>query len=80
MVIKKIMGNLNVKCEFCKKQIKRKNAYFENVKLLEFVHPKKTAFCNKSCCSKYIEHEANVPKKLSLCSSCPAPPDLLDKE
>jgi len=76
-IIKKITQNLKVKCKFCKKSVKRKYAYFENVKLLEFVYPKKTPFCNENCCSKYKEYEINSPRKVSSCSSCPTPPALL---
>ena len=77
--IKKITQNFKVKCEFCKKPIKRKHAYFENVKHLEFVYPKRTPFCDKNCCSKYKEYEINSPRKVSLCSSCPTPPGLLKR-
>ena len=76
-VIRKITQNFKVKCEFCKKSIKRKHAYFENVKLLEFVYPKKVHFCNETCCSNYKNYEINSPRKASLCSSCPTPPGLL---
>lgn len=77
--IKKITQNFKVKCEFCNKTIRKKNAYFENVKLLEFVYPKRTSFCDEDCCSKYKEYEINSPKKVSMCSSCPVPPGLLTK-
>jgi len=76
-MIKKIIQNFKVKCEFCKKPTKRKFAYFENVKLLEFAYPRKTGFCNKTCCENYKKYEMNSPKKASLCSSCPVPPALL---
>jgi len=76
-VMNKMTQNIKVKCGFCKKSIKRKEAYFENVKLLEFVYPKRTPFCNEKCCSKYKEYEINSPRKVSLCSSCPTPPGLL---
>ena len=76
-VIRKITQNFLVKCEFCRKPIKRKLAYFENVKLLEFVYPKRTPFCDKDCFSKYENYEINSPRKVSLCSSCPTPPGLL---
>lgn len=72
--IEKISWNLKVKCEFCKKPIKKKHAYFEKVKRLEFVHLKNTAFCDKDCSSSYKEYEKSVPKRASLCSSCPVPP------
>tara|TARA_Y100000294_G_scaffold177599_1_gene203733 strand:- start:1121 stop:1378 length:258 start_codon:yes stop_codon:yes gene_type:complete len=78
--IGKITQNFNAKCEFCKKSIKRKHAYFKDVKRLEFVYLKKTIFCNKTCCSKYEKHEINSLKQASLCSSCPVPPGLLAKE
>jgi len=81
MVLKNIIGkitrNLNVKCQFCKKPVKRKFAHFEKVKLLEFVYPKNTAFCNKNCSLKYKNYELISPRKASLCSSCPTPPGLL---
>ena len=74
--IRKITQNFNVKCEFCKKPTKRKHAYFKNVKLLEFVYPKITSFCNENCCSNYETYEINSPKKFPLCNSCPVPPGL----
>ena len=77
--IKKMTRNFKIKCEFCKKPIKRKHAYFENVKLLEFVYPKNTPFCDKNCYSKYKDYEINSPRKVSLCSSCPTPPGLLKR-
>ena len=76
-MLKNLTQNLKVKCEFCKKSTKKKFAYFENIKLLEFVHPKNTAFCNKACCENYKKYEMSAPKKASLCSSCPVPPALL---
>ena len=76
-VIEKITQNFSVKCEFCKKSIKRKHAHFRNVKRLEFVYPKNTSFCDETCCSKYEKYEVNSFKKAYLCSSCPVPPGLL---
>ena len=73
---RKITQNFKVKCKFCKKSIKRKNAYFESVKHLEFVYPKKTSFCNENCCSNYETYEINSPKKFPLCNSCAVPPGL----
>ena len=75
--IKKITQNLKVKCEFCKKSMKRKSAYFESVRLLEFIYPRNTPFCNEICCLNYKKYEINAPRKASLCSSCPTPPALL---
>ena len=74
-VIKKITQNLNVRCEFCRMAINRKLAHFETVKLLAFVYPRNTAFCNETCCEKYKDYERPVPKRASLCSSCPVHPD-----
>jgi len=74
-----LFGNFKVKCEFCKKSIKRKDAHFRKIKILEFVYPKKAAFCNKKCCLNYKDYEENSVKKVSLCSSCPVPPALLNK-
>ena len=76
-MLKNLTQNLKVKCEFCKKPTKKKFAYFKNIKLLEFVHPKNTAFCNKACCENYKKYEINALRKASLCSSCPVPPALL---
>jgi len=78
-MVDKISGNLKVKCESCKNQIKRKSAHFEKVKRLEFVHLKNTAFCNKDCSSNYKEYEKSVPKRASLCSSCPVPPAVYER-
>ena len=75
--IKKITQNFNTKFEFCKEPIKIKDAYFENVKRLEFVYPKRTPFCNEDCCSSYKKKEISAPRKVSMCSSCPTPPGLL---
>ena len=72
--IKRISGNLNVKCESCKNVVKRKSAHFEKVKLLQFVHPKNTAFCNETCSSNFKEYVKSVPRRISMCSSCPVPP------
>ena len=74
-LFKKINENLKVKCEFCKTTTKKKLAYFEYVKLLEFVYPKKAYFCDETCCSNYKTYEKSVPKRVSLCSSCPTPID-----
>lgn len=71
----KIRGTFKLKCEFCKKSISRKSAYFEKVKRLEFVHPVNTSFCNGKCCNNYKTYEESVPRRLSLCSSCPVHPD-----
>ena len=78
-MVGKISGNLKVKCESCKNLIKRKSAHFEKVKRLEFVHPKNTAFCNETCSSVYKEYEKSVPKRVSLCSSCPVPPAVYER-
>tara|TARA_Y100000034_G_C6873831_1_gene399306 strand:- start:541 stop:768 length:228 start_codon:yes stop_codon:yes gene_type:complete len=67
--------NFNVKCEFCNKSIKKKNAHIENVKMLEFVYPKKATFCNSVCSKNYKTYELNAPRKASLCSMCPTPPE-----
>jgi len=75
--IQKITQNLKVKCEFCKGSIKKKDAHFENVKLMEFISPRDTPFCNKKCASRCKRYEMNAPRKVSLCSSCPTPPALL---
>ena len=74
---RKVTQNFKTKCEHCKKSIKRKDAYFERVKRLEFVYPKKTSFCCQDCCFKYKEYEKFAPRRVSLCSSCPTPPGLL---
>ena len=74
-LFKKINENLKVKCEFCRTSVKKKSAYFEDVKLLEFVYPRKTYFCNEICCLNYKIYEKSVPKRVSLCSSCPTPLD-----
>jgi len=73
--VSKIKDNFSTKCESCGSSVKKKNAYIETVKRLEFVHPKPTAFCSKSCCENYKLYEKNCPKRRSLCSSCPTPPD-----
>ena len=78
-MVSKIGGNLKVKCESCKNSIKRKSAHFEKVKRLEFVHPKNTASCNKDCSEKFKEYSESIPKKPSLCSSCPVPPAVYEK-
>jgi len=78
-MVNKIGGNLKVKCEFCKNQIQRKSAHFEKVKRPEFVHPKNTAFCNKDCVSHYKEYEKSIPRRISLCSSCPVPPAVYER-
>lgn len=75
IIFQKAVQNLKVRCEFCKNPVKRKLAYFEDVKLLEFVYPKKAAFCNENCCRNYKNYEKLVPKRVSLCSSCPTHPD-----
>jgi len=72
---KKINGNLKVRCEFCRKSVKKKEAYYEEVKLMEFVYPKVVGFCDEDCCSRYKVYEKSVPKRVSLCSSCPTHPD-----
>lgn len=74
-LFKKINQNLKVRCEFCKIPVKKGSAYFEDVKLLEFVYPKKAYFCDETCCSNYKTYEKSVPKRVSLCSSCPTPID-----
>lgn len=74
-MIKQLLQNLNIKCEFCDNKVKRKNAFYKKVKLMEFVYPTKAAFCNENCCNKYEEYESNCIKKVSLCPSCPTPPD-----
>jgi len=78
-MISKISGNLKVKCEFCKGQVKRKSAHFEKVKRPEFVHPKNTAFCSENCSSNFKEYEKSIPRRVSLCSSCPVPPAAYEK-
>ena len=77
MVFKKILNNFKLKCEFCKKPVKRKSAYFEKVKRLEFVHPIKTSFCSEKCAQNYKDYEMNVPKKPSLCPACPVHPETI---
>ena len=77
--IKKIMQNFNTSCEFCNKKLKRKDAYYEKVKMLQFAYPKVASFCNKKCCEKYKEYETSFPKKFSACSSCAIHPGLLEK-
>lgn len=77
--IKKISGNFTVKCESCKSAIKRKSAHFEKVKRLEFVHPKNTAFCDEDCSSRFKDYSKSIPKRPSLCSSCPVPPAAYEK-
>ena len=74
-MFKKLLNNLNTKCEFCNKKIKRKSAFYEKVKLMEFVYPQKAPFCNEDCCNKYKEYEENSIKRVSLCPSCPTHPD-----
>ena len=74
-LFKNINQNLKVKCEFCRTSVKKKSAYVEDVKLLEFVYPKKTYFCDENCCLNYKTYEKSVPKRVSLCSSCPTHPD-----
>lgn len=79
-IFKKLGGNISTKCEFCKKSVKRKSAHFEEVKLPHLVHPKNTGFCSKKCAKNYKEYSESRPKSVSLCSSCPVPPTLLEKE
>lgn len=78
-LINSLTRNLNVKCEWCGSKIKKKSAFVKNVKRLEFVHRKKTFFCDEKCCDNYIDYELNAPRKISLCSSCPVP-DLPEKD
>lgn len=73
-MVNKLSGNLKVKCENCGKTEKRKSAHFEKVKRLEFVHKKNTAFCCEDCASSFKEYSNSIPKRPSLCSSCPVPP------
>ena len=79
MGLKNVFGrltkNLKIKCEFCKKPVRKGEAHFEEVKLLEFVYPKKVGFCDEACASNYINYEKTVPRRVSLCSSCPTHPD-----
>jgi len=74
-MIKQLLQNLNTKCEFCDKKIKRKDAFYKKIKLMEFVYPSNAPFCNEKCCNKYIEIESSEIKRVSLCSSCPTHPD-----
>jgi len=74
-ILYNLTKNLKVKCEFCNKTIKRKDAHIEKVKLVEFVHPKQANFCNSVCYQNYKTYETNAPRKASLCSMCPTPPD-----
>jgi len=74
-VVSEIKGNFSTKCKLCGSSVKKKDAHIETVKTLEFVYPKKTAFCSKTCCENYKIYEKNCPKRRSLCSMCPTPPD-----
>lgn len=78
--LSKITGNFSVKCEFCKKPVKRKNTLMEEVKKPEWVYPKKANFCSKKCIENYKEYSESRPKSVSLCSSCPVPRALVENE
>ena len=63
------------KCEYCKKAIKKGKIVKKDVKVPEFVALKERNFCCEGHSELYDEYVRNLPRRPSLCPSCPTPPD-----
>ena len=62
------------KCEYCNKVLNKNGTVKRKVKVPEFVEMKERNFCCDKHAKKYDKAVRNLPRRVSMCSSCPTPP------